>query len=464
MDSRTRPTTDNQVRRWLSLLLVVSLLGATCSGPTNNSGIVDSFPSDPVVLEVWRPLDEGNAYIAAAEAYHNLHQNVTIDYRYFKAATFEEELIDALANGEGPDIVALNNDRMPAFINKLQPMPEGFFGGSNLVSVITARYAPAVATDTIFNERIYGIPLSTESLVIYVNEGLTRELYEEYNREGEVPNQDLLLRTPADWDELIKMTKLIVQRNGGQISRAAIGLGISSNVPRTADIIAAMFLQRGIKMTSADRQNATFHLPDANRPSDYPGANILEYLKGFVDPNSSYYSWNADMPNALEAFIDGKVAMLIHHPGAASYIRQRNPNLNFKIGPFPQVPNATKIVDYAIYPIEAVTNDADQSEVAWDFLQFITNNTLSIYTNQTGRTEPTRQIPGAATVSERVGISSGTLALQVPTAVSWHKGQDAAESDAIIATALDRVTREGQSARESLNQAAAALTQLLASP
>lgn len=462
MDSQLPPT-HHHTRRWLSLLIAVSLTGTACGVPTGQNGIVDSFPNVPITLEIWRPYNEAGAYLASSQFYHDRHPNVTVNYQYKNPATFEAELIDALANGTGPDIVALDNDRMPAFIDKLVPMPVAFFVGSDLTANITARYAPAVATDTIFDGKVYGIPFSTDSLALYFNRGMAREVFQDLIREGREFRQDLLVRAPADWDEVVETTKLITQRSGETINRAGIALGVSANVPRTPDIIAAMFLQRGIQMTSSDRRSATFHLASPADPNAYPAATVLEYLKGFVDPSSSYYTWNTSLPNALDAFIEGKLAMLIHHQGAAPYIRQRNPQIEFITAPFPQIPNARAIVDYAIYPVEAVTNNAEYPEVAWDFLSFINQFGLTEYTQSTGRTIPQRGVPATTTVLERYFLTSA-FSVQLPTAYSWFKGPNADQVDRQFAQALDRVSQENKDPKESLNQAAAAVSQLLVGP
>lgn len=167
------------------------------------------------------------------------------------------------------------------------------------------------------------------------------------------------------------------------------------------------------------------------------------------------------MPNGLDAFIEGQAAMIIADRSVARLIEQRNPTLRFRISPLPQLPNAEEIVDYARYPVEAVTNNSEYSEVAWDFLQHVSTYTLALYFTNTDRTNPIRNQAATTTVLQRTNITSGTFSLQVGTARSWYKGPQALMADSILADALDRVSIDGQSARDSLNQAAALFTATL---
>lgn len=455
--------TETMTKKLLSLLLVVGFLGASCGGPSQDTGVVDDYPTEPVTIEVWRPFDEENAYRAAFENYHGRHQNVTLKYRFIEPSRFESEVINALANGTGPDIISIGNDRLPAFADKLVEMPSGFFDGNGLITSLSSQFAPAVSMDAVVDEKVYAIPFSTDSLVLYWNKDIAEKLFNQYLKEGRSFNEDLLLRAPVDWDEVIEATKLMTERNGSVITRAGMAFGVSSNVPLTPDTIAAMMLQRGVEMVSSDQQNANFHLAARDNPNFYPGAAVLDYLKSFADPVSDHYSWNANMPNALDAFIDGKVAMMIGERSMARTIEQQNPTLEFQMAPFPQLANARMIVDYAKYPLEVVTKNADYPQVAWDLLRHISSFTVPLYVSRADRTSPQRNQASTTTVLQRTYVTSGVFALQVPTATSWYKGVDSVAADAVLASALDRVSLQGVSARVSLDQAASALTALLSS-
>lgn len=440
------------------LFVAITLLGASClgAGGGQNQTIVDPFPRDPIIITIWSSLDDLSAFQPGMEGYHQAHPTVTFNHQFIPPDQIVAKVIDALATGQGPDIITIPNDHIPLFKDKLVAMPDQFFDGTPVTTAMTAQYAPAVATDVIHEGKVFGIPFYTDSLAIYVNTQIFSQLFGEYIVSGKPFREDLLLRPPVDWGEVVEATHLITKRSGDTIERSAIALGTSTNVPFMSDITTAMLLQRGVDMTSVDRANATFHLADPADPAKYPGAQTLEFFKRFTDPSSDTYTWNADMPDAVQAFIDGKVAMMIHYQAIGPYLRQRNPALRFTTGPLPQLVNARTIVDFARYRVQTVTNNSQHPEIAWDFLRYMNSLGFGDYITRLGRQSPTRQLPPTITVAERV--YSDPFTIQIGTARSWYKGTNPTRADQIMNQALDRVTRDNHDAKESLNQAAEELT------
>ncbi len=220
-------------------------------------------------------------------------------------------------------------------------------------------------------------------------------------------------------------------------------------------------LQQGVKMVTADGNNTAYHLPDPNDSTYYPGAAVLDFLRGFSDPASDHYSWDAQRPDAIQNFIDGKLAMMINYPSVVPYLVQRNPGLSVNLAPLPQISNARTIVDFAgDYRIEAVNKASKYPQVAWDFLDKMVDIGLPLYLETTGQTSAIKQFTPTTTVAERAYRTDVPL-LAVATARSWFKGPAAAQADLLLSQSLDRVIGQGQNARDSLTEAAAAFTQLL---
>lgn len=450
----------SQWQRLIGVAASVALLGAGCFGPTPTNQIVNNFPKAQITLKIWRPFDENTAFQTFYDSYQHDHPNVSFDYKYIDPANYETELINALATGNGPDIVSLPNDDISKFQDTLVPMPDKFFDGTTPVNGITSQYPSAVATDAIQNGKVYGIPFYMDSLALFVNTDLMNSIFQEYVAANKKVDSNLLLTQPADWTTLVQAVKLAVKRDGNKIIRPGIALGVSKNVPYMADITAALLMEQGATMVTPDKKGAAFHLADTRDPSFYPGEAVLNFLKGFTDPKSDYYSWNADQPNAVQDFVDGNLPMMINYQSIVAYIQQRNPTLIFTATPFPQIANAEKIVDFGRYHLEAVTNNSKNPQVAWDFLHNAVTYDLPEYTYRTGRTIPTKQGNATTTVFQRKGVTD-PFSLQVPTAVSWYKGKDPAAADAVITQMVDKVTTGEAGAKDSLFAAGQSLTQLL---
>ncbi len=462
----TQRPVNSHLDRWRRLAVIclaVSFLGAGCVGPAPANDLVDKFPREPLTIKIWRPFNENLAYQSSYEAYQRDHKNVSFDYKFIDPADYQTELIDALASGNGPDIVSLQNDEIAKFQGALVPMPDKFFEGTTQVNGLTSKYPPAVATDAIQDGKVYGLPFYMDTLALFVNTGLMSKIFQEYVDVNKQVNSDLFFRQPADWSTLVQTAKLVVKRKGAKLERPGIALGTSKNVPHMADITAALLLQQGASLVTPDKKGAAFHLPDAKDPTFYPGEAVLKFLKGFTDPASDYYSWNADQPDAVQDFVAGRLPMMLNYRSAVGYVKQRNPTLSFSTTPFPQIANAEKIVDFGGYSLEAVTNNSKYPQVAWDFLHTTTLYTLPDYHYKTGRTSAVRLGDATTTVFQRRD-NSDPFTLQVPTAHSWFKGKDPVAADGVLTQMLDRVTTQGAQPRESLFQAGQALTRLLSSP
>lgn len=447
-------------RRLAALVVAVALLGTGCGpGAGDDTSTIDNFPRENITLTIWRAGNDSAGFADAVNEYRQLHENVSFNFRQVSPDSYEQELVEAIAAGQGPDLVTLPNAKIHAFEDKLEPMPAGFFGGSDLITTISAQYPQAVLADTLHGGKIFGLPFSISGLVLITNTNLVQA---EFNRriQAELPTNNLFFRAPVDWNEVIDLTKVLTKKTGDQISEAGIALGTTNNIPNVADIIAALMLQQGVKMVTADGKDAAYHLPDAKDSTYYPGPAVLDFLKGFSNPASPHYSWNAQKPAAVHEFINGRLAMMIGYPSIVPYLAQRNPGLGISLAPLPQIPNAFTIVDFAgDYRIEAVTKTSRYPQVAWDFLAKMVNIGLPLYLETVGGPSAVKQFAPTTTVAERAWRTDAPL-LQVPTMRSWYKGSDPDQANQLLVQSFDRVL-QGKSARESLTEAAAAFSRLL---
>ena len=77
-------------------------------------------------LEVWGVFDDSDAFQEVIGKYKELNPNVAeISYRKFNVDTYRQDLLDALAAGNGPDIFLVRNSWTPAFADKIVVAPDG---------------------------------------------------------------------------------------------------------------------------------------------------------------------------------------------------------------------------------------------------------------------------------------------------------------------------------------------------
>lgn len=255
-------------------------------------------------------------------------RTTTVQYTQKDPKTFYDDLAQALAAGQGPDLVITDNSH----IEKLQQMFSLIPFDSFPVRTFTDAYIDATADSFIKNmgqeQGIRAIPVVVDPIVMYWN----RDIFSRYA----VP------QAPKYWDELFTIAETMTERSeNGNIIVSGVALGETSNVLHSKEIISAMIMQAGgdIIARNPDDGRMEVRLARADKNSLSPAQSAMRFYTEFANPTKKRYSWNKSMPTSKEMFTNGDLAIYI---GAASELKEisdKNPNLNFDIAPIPQLRN-----------------------------------------------------------------------------------------------------------------------------
>jgi multiple sugar transport system substrate-binding protein len=313
---------------------------------------------EPIELEMWGIWDESEFMRTFTENFRKQYPNVTINYRKVSLTNYESDLIEALAEGRGPDIFATQNFWRPKHKNKISPLPEEVMTlreyQERFVDVVEKDY-----TDPTDN-KIYGIPLYTDSLALF------------YNRDAF--NDAGFVSPPSYWDELMNYsTELTFIAPDGQIQQAGVAMGTADNVNRPQDILSALMLQVGAQMNNPNNPSeATFtRSVNVDGVDLNPAATALEFYTDFANPRQSSYTWNSTLDYSTDAFIEREATMMFGYSYHVDIIRARNPRLNFAVAPLPQISEIGK-ANYANYWGYSVSIQSQHPKEAWQFLKFLT--------------------------------------------------------------------------------------------
>lgn len=439
------------------VLLVVSRSKSTTSTPKTTTTI----SKEPVTLTVWQAFDDDTAFKQTIDAYVSVHPNVKIVYVKKDLADYEVQLLNALAAGTGPDIASINNQWLPRHVDKLIPLQENYFKASaknetrSNAQFYKAAFVPIVTGDNVIDDKVYGMPLYLDTLAIYSNTklwGLAQTDYRKANSDN--PNFDdaLFRHPPATWNDLLKELPWLTKKDvSGAITQGGIGLGTSNNVPFSADILSLFMLQNNTKMVDVGQKLARFNTfqNDAGGNPIYTGTNALDFYTSFARSDKANYSWDTAMPDALQAFIDGKLALFVGYQYITQTLKQRAPTLEYSVLPMPQVKDGTK-VNYGSYWTEAVTNNSKHAAAAWDLVVFMASHPQN-YLRATGRT--------LAIVTP--DVPEDVFSKQATSAADWYKGKQAEKMDSILNEMIDNVTAKHQPLQASIDNASSAVSDLL---
>jgi ABC-type glycerol-3-phosphate transport system substrate-binding protein len=247
---------------------------------------------------------------------------------------------------------------------------------------VDVAYKDLVRTDQNGYEKVYGLPMSVDTLALYYNKD---------QFEDQLPNKG----KPSSTWEGIKEDVIALNKEDSSFDRfelSGIAMGRADNISRAVDILYLLFLQHGVEFYNDNISKAIFASKQGGA-FDYPAMSALDLYVSFADSDNKYYSWNEFVADAnseekeIEAFARGDVSMIIGYSYTYDLIMNYINVLNssgevaidedaVRIAPIPQLydPNVSseKRVTYANYFAETVSRNSQNAEIAWEFLVFIT--------------------------------------------------------------------------------------------
>ncbi len=449
--------------KFIILLLSIIIFSTACkSQPANVNQMMQA-----VTLEWWGVYHNQSDVSDLIAAYKARHPNVSINYRKLRYEEFEAELLHALAEDRGPDILSLHHSWLKKYQTKLSPIPpetkmvymvqtaslrpeiipELRTKKSISLQGLRDQFVDVVYSDAVLDGQIYGLPLSVDTLALY------------YNRD--IFNQAKIIDVPLYWNryfqETVKnLTNLDARYN---ILQSGIALGGSKNVERAFDILSVLMMQNGSEMMVGNRVAFNQVPVNSSNKSYNPGLEALRFYIDFSSSNKEVYSWNEELPNSIEMFAQGKLAMVFGYSYHLPTIKALAPKLNFGISPLLQIENSPIEINYANYWLETVAQKSEHKNEAWDFIQFATNaNQVASYLDKTNRPTALKSLINQQ-LEEKEEIK--VFVDQVLTARSWYSGKNALAAEEAIINMIKEANLGLSPLMDILNSAALKVSQTI---
>ena len=393
-------------------------------------------------LTFWGVFDDHMAFDKVITDFKAQNPGIDVKYQMFTYEEYEKGFVNALAAGTGPDILMIHNTWLPKYGNLLAPLPAGIPDTKNPFTVQSFKdqYVDDAYNDLVYNNHVYGIPLYSDTLALYYNKDL-------FNTAG-------ITRPPQTWDEvntdIQRLTKLDAK---GNIVQSGFGLGTSSNINRSTDILMDMMIQSGVQMTATDNASATFSQLVNGQPV---GQLALQYYTDFANPRSQDYTWNSTQHYSVDAFTEGTLAMMADYSHESQVIRSKAPRLNFAVAPMPQA-SLSDVSNFANYWGAAVAAKSTHQPEAWKFLVYLGSKEGSTtYLNAASRPAARRDLIDL----QRTDPDLGVFAVQALTAKSWFQIDNTA-IEGIFNDMIDDVTFNRSTVKDSISRAESRVTVLM---
>jgi len=288
-------------------------------------------------ITMWGPFP--SVYISEfVNDFNGENKNSVLSYVPINPETYDEELLEAFASGNVPDVVILPHTLISRYSDKLIILDEVTFPVRNFRDI----YSQGSEIFKI-KQGTVGLPIGVDPLVMYYN----RDIIESAG----------FVNPPSFWNgDFITFSQTITKKldNDIEINLSAVPLGETSNIKHAIPIISTLAMQLGSLMTTEGEAGFQSLFTEPSLVTNAPVSSSLEYFTNFSNPSHENYSWNNDMPEARDAFSAGKTALYFGFASELLEIQRKNPNLNFDVVQVPQIEELNKSLTYGNFYALAV--------------------------------------------------------------------------------------------------------------
>ncbi len=270
---------------------------------------------------IWGTVDSGTMGTVLDQLRAGDKSFQDVAYVQKSSATYESDLVSAMAAGTGPDLFLIDQTEVAQFSNKIIPIPYGTVSQATFVNSF-------IDEGQLFltGSGALALPLMVDPLVMYTNKDLL-------SGAG-------VAQVPQYWNELLtvgpKITKFDATR---QVLVSGAALGQWSNINNAKEIMSALFLQAGDPITTRGAGGGLASVFGQRTGDAAAGAaeSALRFYTEFANPSKSTYSWNKSLPQSSDFFLAGKVAMYFGFASEYKSLINRNPNLHIGVSVLPQL-------------------------------------------------------------------------------------------------------------------------------
>lgn len=329
------------------------------------------------LLQIWTTGDGGFMDALGREFVATLGtENTTMKVVSFEnQKELENTLLDALAEGAGPDVIFSDSDWIVQNPTKIIPLS----GDESLTPEKFRRIFIPAAESLIRNQSLLAIPLHIDTLGILYN----KEYFEQYLDQTD---------PPSDWGSFHQVVRSLTKQDNSlnRFSLSGAAIGRVDNIIHGIEIFENLLTQTIGELFDTEKNpqfsQKTGVTPEGKR-IDY-SLDVLNYFLSFADPTHPNFSWNTLLAKENSSdkdflsFIKGETALIFGTLRDFQYIQSLITTLreegettisphNIGIAPFPQF--ETKGAGEALVgklQVLAVPISSREPTLAWKFLKF----------------------------------------------------------------------------------------------
>lgn len=332
------------------VLLVLAILLLKLYKPSPSSGEVVLGGA----VTIWGTLPDEGIYTVLGNLGQTQKDYKQVKYKQVKLEDFDQQFINALADGVGPDLLLLPHELLVKYRNRIAQVPYESFPSRDFKNL----YVDGAEIFAL-QDGVYGFPVMVDPLMMYWN----RDIFSFGNR----------IAAPATWEEVVNevVPELTVRDQRRTINQASLAFGGYNNVRNAFPVISMLLLQGGSKMVAEGYERYDILLNQSLNKEGRPFTTAMTFYTNFSAFDTTSYTWNDSLPLDQDAFLREELALYFGFGSEAKQIEAKNPNLNFDIAPVPQGADATTKRTYGTFYALAVPKAAKNKIGAYAVMQAI---------------------------------------------------------------------------------------------
>lgn len=447
----------------LSISFLFSLTGCRTKGGETSTETQTGATATTEKKEIvfWNLFDNSDSLKGQIQAFESSHPGVKVTYKKFvNVDEYWRTIVNELAEGEGPDIFAVNNNWIKQHSKKFQPLPMDSVEIPMNPEIFRQTFFNVAGEDLIIDNQILGIPLSIDTLALYYNKKIFGD---------NIIDSD----EPADTWEKLKEQVITLTKANNSIERfgvSGVAMGRADNILRATDILYLLMVQQGAQFYDDTGKKAIFAtkqgVAEGTGQAYYPAEEALNLYTSFGIPSYRHYAWNefitgkAPDEKEINPFARGKTAMIFGYSFLYNQISDTIQGLtktggehitleDVGIAPVPQLYNYAetgKQDAYANYfPLVVSRNTAYPAE-AWNLLLYLsTAESLQAYHEKTHKPTSRKDMGDAQSIEPLWGV----FARQASYAKNLQL-YDFEKFNDYFAEAIQSVVKSKKTAKEAL--------------
>jgi multiple sugar transport system substrate-binding protein len=357
-------------------------------------------------------------------AFNERYPNVTVDAQAVPDTEMRQKLLTAAAGGETPDLARMDIVQVPEFaeMGALAAMDDLV---PDFASYAERFYPGPLATNT-YNGKYYGIPLDTNTRVIFYNPVLLEEAG--------------VAAPPTTFDDFIAAAEAV----------AATGKFGYSEGGASAWNLLPWIWSNGGGITNDDYTQATGVL------NGEATVGAIEMIKGWLDNGLMSEAVLGGGLATSQELADGSVAMIVDGPWMPAIFEAQYPDFEFGLSPFPAGPGGSISV---VGGENTVMFEASESkDAALAFAMFMADPEAQLAMSSTGQMPVLTELTTSTEVPDYFPTFLAQLETAQPRTPSpaWTK-----IDEAVTAGIYQAITGELDT-QSAMDEAAAVVDELLA--